>query len=860
MEGPGCKCSRASGLSLTKTFLEPYSAIIAAIIRLANVWLEGVGKRMATESVHLRRALIAAALITLPAAAFAQQSAPAPAEAEQGEDLMEVVVTGTSLARAAHDTPLAATTLGEDQLAQLSSSSQADILNSVPTIKAEGGGGEVAANVFIKGLPSSGQYQFTPLEYDGIPVFSTFGLNSSAFDVFYRNDLGIERLEFVRGGVSNLFGPGSVAGVINYISKTGGAQPESKLQLEVAEDDRVRADFALNGPVGSSDNLFYAVSGFYRTDDGPIRTGNDTKGYQLRGNLKREFEDGSSITVYGQYIDDQVQFYLPFPLDGNSRNRVPGNDGRDVFSVQTHDVSGLGFAVPGGNFTTSITDGVVTKDGSVALAFDKKLANGWGLNGKTKYARYNHRFDFFLDGDGIINRPETLQGFLTNRNLGSLANASFTYTDTGEALPGNYLLFPNRFIDRDRPARDVTGELNLTKGLRLGAFDHSFTLGTFYSQAKADDFNVTTTYLADFNNEARLVDLTVNNTVISQNGLLNAGAGYVNNHHEATRYAAYLADQMQSERFIFDVGARIEKLDGDIRRERTATFITDATTPSLAPALRDVIWGTGNFANAEVDTTEWAIATGALYKLTDPVNLYVNAARGYFFPEIRSVALNAQDQPQSYTAEIIKQAEAGVKYRAGRLAGSVSALYTQLDNRRVVNFVNDGQGGTIERVNIVSTESYGLEATVNFRIMDHLLFDGNVTWQEHEFTAFDTNPLFISNELPRQPNVLYNAGFYYNDGRFDAALFNTYTGTTYTGESNAILLDAYNIARLDAGYTFAWSDSSARIGFDVYNLFDSDGITEGSPRQDTAQTTGGAFFVGRPVLPRRWTVRFTYDF
>ena len=108
-----------------------------------------------------------------------------------------------------------------ERLPLVTGNSQADILNSVPTIKAEGGGGEVATNVFIKGLPSGGQYQFTPLMYDGMPVFSSFGLNSSAFDVYYRNDLGIERLEFVRGGVSNLFGPGSVAGLINYISQDG---------------------------------------------------------------------------------------------------------------------------------------------------------------------------------------------------------------------------------------------------------------------------------------------------------------------------------------------------------------------------------------------------------------------------------------------------------------------------------------------------------------------------------------------------------------------------------------------------------------------------------------------------------------
>jgi len=220
-------------------------------------------------SVHRTRLLSIAALLAAPLTVTAQDATPET----EGNQLEEIVVTGTSLARASVDTPLAVTSFDEKRLSQLTASSQADILNSVPTIKAEGGGGEVAANVFIKGLPSGGQYQFTPLMYDGMPVFSSFGLNSSAFDVYFRNDLGIERLEFVRGGVSNLFGPGSVAGLINYISKTGSDTPERKVQLEVADENRVRGDFALSGPLSSDAGLYYALSGFYRTDDGPIKTG-----------------------------------------------------------------------------------------------------------------------------------------------------------------------------------------------------------------------------------------------------------------------------------------------------------------------------------------------------------------------------------------------------------------------------------------------------------------------------------------------------------------------------------------------------------------------------------------------------------
>ncbi|MGQ0836478.1 MAG: TonB-dependent receptor domain-containing protein [Gammaproteobacteria bacterium] len=806
-------------------------------------------------------------LLSIAAASLATTWALAQQTPDEEAPVEEVLVTGTSLARAAHDTPLAATTFDDEKLAKLTSNSQADILNSVPTIKAEGGGGEVATNVFIKGLPSGGQYQFTPLEYDGMPVFSSFGLNSSAYDVYYRNDLGIERLEFVRGGVSNLFGPGSVAGRINYISKTGSDRPEKTVQLEVAEDNRARADFAMSGPF-ATDGLYYALSGFYRMDEGPIDTGNDTEGFQLRGNIKREFADGSgSITFYAQFIDDQAQFYLPFPLDGTTRERVPGNDGETVYSVQTSQVHGMSYQLPTGLFTTSIGDGVTTRNGSFAVAFEKDVGNGWGVNGRARYADYDHVFDFFLDGDGVVNVPETQAAFLANgmnptRGMPVGATGTFTYADTGQPLPANALLFPNRFIDRDRPATDMSAEVNITKGMTIGAYEHRFTVGAFYGNAEAKDFNVTTAYLADFNNEARLVNLVLTNgTIVSNGGLFNAGAGYVNNDHEATRYAVFVADQMESDRFIFDVGARFEQMDGDIRREINlpAPVVTDATTPNLNQALRDVIFGSGNFLTANVDTNEWAAATGALYKMTDDLNLYANLTRGYFFPELRAVTFNALGQPQSYSGEIIEQAEVGLKFASGRFAGSIAALYTELTDRRQVLFVNDGMGGLTELVNIVSTESSGVEATFNFELTDNLVLDGNVTWQEHEFTEFDTNAALIGNELQRQPNFLYNLGLFYDDGRFDASLFNTHTGSNFTTDANTVELDSFDILRLDAGYTFSFGDSTARVGVDVYNLLDDDGITEGSPRQDASQAVGGAFFVGRPVLPRRYTVRFTVN-
>lgn len=859
-----------------------------------------------------RAGLLAATALALTGAKATAQVAPGTAEqaaaqdapvvdqgAATGEpvrsDQEDIIVTGTSVARRALDTPLAVTTLDDAQLARTSLVNQADILNTVPSIKADGGGGEVATNVFVRGLPSGGQFQFTPLMYDGIPVLSSFGLNSSAYDVYFRNDLGIDRLEFVRGGVSNLFGPGSVAGLINYISRTGGDEHHGVAQFEYAERGRYRGDVALSGPLGNG--LYYALSGWYRTDDGPIRTGLDTEGYQIRGNLKYEFPDGGSVTLYGQYIDDQAQFYLPVPLDGTTRNRLRGNDGRTVYQVIGDRVAGLGFNTPDGPFTTDITEGVTAKGGQIALAFDKPLGDsGVTINGRVKYSRYKHRFGLFSDGDGIVNVPETQAAFLSSAARraqipelagATLANSRFTFADDGSTVPANSLLFANRFTDRDRPARDFTAELNITGTLQTGALEHNITVGGFYGNARADDVNVTTTYLAEFNNRPRLVNLVVTNpttgaaTTISAGGLLNAGGGYVNNRHRAERYAGYVADQIEiGDRFNFDIGGRVEHVRGDIRRERTSTFVTD-TTAGRSLALRDVIWGNDGFLTGDVSTTEWAIAAGALYKLSDTVSLYANGSRGFFFPELRAVGFaplpagtpaNASASPAtaSYTGEIIKQAEAGIKVARRQFNFTAAAFYTKLENRRQVLFINAPGGGFQEAVNLVATRSWGVEATLDLKLLEHLRFNGNLTLQNARYTQFESlvnnvptpNPAVVGKDLERQPDLLYNAGLYYDDGALDASFFTNYTGDNFTASNNAIRLEGWNIVNLDAGYKFRpfGGDRAIRIGVNVFNLFETDATTEGSPRQDVNQTVGGAYFVGRPVLPRRISGRVTFSF
>ena len=81
-----------------------------------------------------------------------------------------------------------------------------------------------------------------------------------------------------------------------------------------------------------------------------------------------------------------------------------------------------------------------------------------------------------------------------------------------------------------------------------------------------------------------------------------------------------------------------------------------------------------------------------------------------------------------YNAEIIKQAEAGVKYSSGPVTATFAGLYTKLNNRRQVLFVNDGQGGFTERVNLVATEIIRGRGDAELAdTCDNLHFNGNIT-------------------------------------------------------------------------------------------------------------------------------------
>ena len=769
---------------------------------------------------------------------------------ESSETLNEVVMTATSVKRSQKETPLSITSFSAKDLTRLNTSSQANILRSVPGITTENGGGEVASNVFVRGLPSGGQFQFNPLQIDGMPVLSTFGLNSSAHDVYFRTDIGMKSLEFVRGGSSVLHGAGSVAGIINYTSETGSAVSKNILKVETGNNSRYKADFLSSGQLGGKDSdLYYALTGFYRYDEGPIKTGLPTEGYQIRGNVKKVTQKGS-ITFSGQVIDDKVQFFLPYPLIGGSRERPIGSDGKEILTLQTSAVSNISYATPNGIFTSKIKDGVATKGGYFMTNFLHNFSDSFSIDAKVRKSKYNHQFNFFTDGSGVSGAKavETQSQYKAARRLTS---GNFTYLN-GQALPASARLYENRIVDRIRPLDELVSEVKFIKKMN----NHTLTGGTFMSRSSAGDLNITTSYLSEYTNMPQLINLSG----YTKNGVTNTGTSYSNKNLTSNKLAFFLTDQIKLEKWNFDFGIRQERVTGTIQNEKTANFTSGNTGIT---GIDVVQWGTGAYQYAKVSTDDYAISLAALYKVNSNLSAYANFSKGYFFPELRSVKFNSLDQPATYSPEKIIQSEAGVKYGNGTFSGTLAFYSANLSDRRNVQFINDpaNPGGFIEKVDLQDTKSYGFEGTWNWRFAQGLSFNGGFTYQKHELTKSENNPLFVGNKIARQPDFMSKLGLAYDKSNFDLNLDYNYAGDKFTNDANTIKLDGFGIVDLGMGYTFSVGNDkeTLRLGVQSFNLLNSTGITEGSPRLGENQTEE-EFFVGRPIIPRTAVVNLTFNF
>jgi iron complex outermembrane receptor protein len=774
--------------------------------------------------------------------------------------LNSVVITATNTRRTQLTMPLSITSFSEAKLQKIKYNSNADILRGVPGIAAEGGGGEVASNIFVRGLPSGGQYQFTPLQFDGMPVIATMGLTSSAPDVYFRNDLGISRLEFVRGGSATLYGAGSVAGIVNYTSKVGTDVQRTDLESEFATPGKVKFDFNTGGPL-SANGLYYNMSGTYRFDKGPIITGVPSNGYQLRANIRKIMERGS-FTIYAQYINDRVQFYSPYHLTAD-RKLPNGGDGETVNTLETEDVVDLGVKTPNGIYQSHAGNIVQTTGGYIMADLQHNFGNDVKLSVKLRNANYKHEFNFFnTDGNG--RNPLSQASFFSTVVTGGTAPV-YTYTDDNTVVPASTLVLENIIVDRIRPLNEISAQMNISKTFNGNAMKQTLTLGTFLSHTNSIDYNVQLRYLSEYKDRPRLLDLRYTNgagaaSSYTTNGLVNV-PGYTNKDLTSKRAAVYLTDEISVGNLNIDAGFRYEAHEGRVISERTAT--------AANADGRNVTWGTGSFTRFNLKANDWALALGLSYRIVPNLSVYGNFSRGYFFPEYRGYSLrffsNGQPVYPVEKPEHILQGETGLKLNNKHITATLAAFYVKLKDRYAVNLTSVS-GVLRETQNLQSSRSYGVEATYDWELLKSLHFAGTLTYQNAIYTLFvDSSNINapIDNKgkwLERQPRVMFSPSLSYDNRRVYVSLAADYVGKRFGNAANLVDLKEYTLLRFDLSYTVPLQhNESFRISTGIFNLLDANAVTEGNPRAGNTQTNTGDFFVGRVSLPRAFYIRLGFS-
>lgn len=219
-------------------------------------------------SLTLRRA-VRRALLTTTAAALAGQALPAAAQ--QGEEVEEIVVTGSRLIRQDFTAISPITTVDQDVIQLSGNPTLEDTINMYPQLNPDttsasnqsGGDGVLAPD--LRGLGAVR----TLVLVDGkrfIPASAT-GLA----DMAVIPDMMVERIEIVTGGASAVYGSDAIAGAVNFIMRDDFDGVDVRYQWgEAGEGDATtnKFDFMFGANTASGDGNITLYASY--TDRKPV--------------------------------------------------------------------------------------------------------------------------------------------------------------------------------------------------------------------------------------------------------------------------------------------------------------------------------------------------------------------------------------------------------------------------------------------------------------------------------------------------------------------------------------------------------------------------------------------------------------
>ncbi|WP_438426568.1 TonB-dependent receptor domain-containing protein [Aquimarina macrocephali] len=775
------------------------------------------------------------------------------------EDLLsldEIVVTGSSNPRTKLESSVAITTMGVKEIEQKAPQSTADLLQSVPGFVVETSGGEVGNNLFARGIPSAGAYEFVQIQEDGLPVFEDGALQFANADNWYRLDETVKRMEAIRGGSASVFATNSPGGIINFISKTGQNELIGRAKMTVGDYGLFRTDLNIGGAI-IEDKLLFNIGGFYRVDQGIRDPGFEAnKGGQMKFNLTYKF-DGGYARIHYKKLDDRNLFLLPIPLRGDSNGNPEEFEGFDANygTLASRNFSRLRVPqIGGGFFERDLEDGVHPNVDAIGGELKYHISDVVSVKNTFRNTSIDLNYNAIFSTGG----PNTQADFATGTTqfpLTDAANAEYTYVDTGAALNPNTLVMraDHWAIDKDMSnfANNLAFSFNFEK--------INVTLGYYYSNWKSNQYWNWSNYLVDVSDNPRLVNLVDTSTGISRtyNGIERITWLERDAQTKGRLNALYIDAEVNfTDNLTANFGLRYDDDKYSGYRDNARFFSTDL---GLLPdntaddALTVVDGNPYTYWNYDVD--ELSYTTALNYKLSDNMAIYARHSHGFRSPIEESYYDNASDLSAIEVTEV-DQSELGFKYSSSNIGIYANFFYMNMDNIAFTDILADGTSeNKFADVNNIGVE---LEANAKYKAF---AVEANITVQKPEYDNFSganadgTTFNYEGNSARRIPNVYFTLRPQVEIIK-DLGLYTqwSYFGKKYQDEANTTELPAFNVFNAGAYYKI----KNLRFGFDASNLFNEIGLTEGNPRGTT--NANDDVFLARPILGRAYRLSVAIDF
>ncbi|KXH85682.1 TonB-dependent receptor [Chryseobacterium kwangjuense] len=793
--------------------------------------------------------------------AYAQET---PQDSIKTSSIDQIVITGNSGPKKKIESSTAISTFTAKEIQKQNPISAAALLQRVPGFAVETSGGEVGNNLFARGIPSAGAYEFVQVQEDGLPVFEDGALQFANADNFFRVDNSVSRLEALRGGSGSIYANNSPGGLINFITKEGGNDFKGTAKLETSTYGLMRTDVNVGGAL-IQDKLFFNVGGFYRSDDGLRKTGfKANNGGQIRMNLKYVFDKGYA-KVYYKKLDDRNTFYLPIPLlqDGNDLKEFPGFDA----NYGTYSYRAIGqLSIPqagGGFFKRDLENGIHPKVDVVGAEFKYDLGNNFSVLNKTRYTNINMEYTGMFPAGA----PKLASDYANELGM---SNYQYSLVSNGAAVNPQYIQKLG-FWAIDKQMNNFVNDLQFNYKFDQG----NITAGFYKSNWKSHQYWNWSNILTTATDRPQLLNL-VNPSMAP------SAIGYSQTYN-GVKDMSFLIRDSQIQGSLNDVYLNVDynitdalSVNGGMRYSRdfykgygvnTTTanlnnsgLTTDGTHGFDTTTADDNMSVLGNkytYWYYDINKVSYTLASN--YKINRNNAVYARFSHGFRSPNEEAYYNNMSDL-SAIKAVDTNQLEVGYKYYSRTFDIGIIPFYSTLNNLSFTDVFSDG---TSEN-KFANTTNFGVEIEGYTRLFNNILevtFNGTIqspkykdfTGKNADGTTFD----YDGNTVRRMPKFYFNISPAVNITKeWRAYVSMNYYGKRFQNEGNTDDNILPSFTEMGAGMSYQLG--KIRFAVDGTNIFNTIGITEGDPRSQT--TAGTNIRMARPIMGAAARASITLDF